>query len=81
MILKVKSQVQIPAEQIRHMELEEMGDGEVAVKVVSGAGTADEDYTYLVTFKPDGTFYRDIHVDANFGFKLEANGKIVEVGQ
>ena len=79
MILKVKGQDKIPTEMIRYLELEEMGNGEVAVKAVSGAGTDDEDYQYLLTFKPDGTFYRDGGLDKGFGFKLTDHGQIVEV--
>ena len=79
MILKVKGQDKIPTVQIRHLELEEMSNGEVAVKAVSGAGTGDKDYNYLLTFRPDGTFYRDGEVDRAFGFQLDKDDKIVEV--
>ena len=68
MILKVKTAVTEP---VWYLELEAMSNGEVAVKAVANPGTTDEDFWYLLAFRPDGTFYRDGGVPKGFGFELE----------
>ena len=66
-----------PKEPVVKLELCQIFQDNITVKATL-VGVASY---YLVSFKPDGTFYRHENVSDGIGFQVENDGRLVEIKQ